>query len=129
MESEPFTPEQFQKRPAVAQVDVDLRKWLRGISVEKRLEFIRALWPLNYTYSMSLARSSQLPNSQVEALLVEWLRAGQENAGNGLVALEPLLGKVRFWKVVDATDLTEEMRNFFYLYRKSYRRYDDFTGA
>ncbi len=129
MESEPFTPEQFQKRPAVAQVDVDLRKWLRGISVEERLEFIRALSPLNYTYSMSLARSSQLPNSHVEALLVEWLRAGQENAVNGLLALQPLLGNARFWKVVDATDLTEGMRNYFDLCRKSYRRYDDVTGA
>lgn len=129
MESEAFTPEQFKKRPAVAQVDVDLRKWLRGISVEKRLAFIRALWPLNYTYSMSLARSSQLPNNHIEALLVEWLRAAQNSAGNGLVALAPLLGEARFWKVVDASDLTEEMRNFFYLYRKSYRRYNGATGA
>lgn len=128
MSSYLFAPEQFQKRPAVAQVDVDLRKWLRDISPEKRMAFIRALWPLNDRYSMSLARSSQLPNSLVEALLVEWLRAGQVNTVNELVALEPLLGKVRFWKLVDSTDLSPAMKNFFSLYRKSHRRYDGATG-
>jgi len=113
-----FAPEQFRTRPATAQVDVDLRKWLRGIPVEERVEFIQKLWPLNYTYSLSLVRSSQLPSRYIEMLLRQWLQAGQHNAAKGLIdSLEPVLGTVRFWKVVDATVLSEGMQNFIDYHR------------
>ncbi|MDM0059001.1 hypothetical protein [Variovorax fucosicus] len=130
MTSPSFVPEQFKTRPAVAQVDMDLRKWLRSTPIEERIEFIRKLWPLNYRYSLSLVRSSQLPPTQVELLLEEWLRAGQHNAAKGLIdSLEPVLGSTRFWKVVDATETSEGMRNFVNYHRGDRRRDDGITGA
>jgi hypothetical protein len=78
-----FTPEQFAKLTGDANVETELKKWLRSISVEERIEFIKKLWPLNYRFALSLVRTSQLSTEDVSNLLKDWLILGQHNAAKG----------------------------------------------
>lgn len=108
----PFRPEQFTKRPGLAQTETDLRRWLREVPVPERVVFLRALWPMNFAFCLSLAKSSQLPVEQVLELLREWLGSGKVDAAKGLVeAIEPLIGEARFWTAARGARMTPQMRH------------------
>ena len=116
--SEPrYKPEQFVRRSGTAQVDTELRRWLRSQSVSERIEFIKALFPRNYRYALSLTRSSQLPLEEVIGLLQHWLTSASRNCGQGLIdGLVPVLGETRFWSTAARTELTPIMSDFLNYY-------------
>lgn len=110
---EKFSPEQFEKRSGHAQVETELRKYLRSISVPERIDFINRLWPLNYVFAVSLAKSSQIPQQELAELLNDWLVQNKHNTVKVLVEeFEPLLGENRFWKIVAKCELSTTMVEF-----------------
>jgi hypothetical protein len=111
--SQPFTPEQFSTRPSVAQVEADLKKWLKEIAVENRVDFIVRLWPINYPLALILVQSSQLPVKEIEGLLRRWLTEGHHNAAQQIIKyFVAMLGERKFWRVVSETELSPVMRDF-----------------
>ncbi len=110
---EKFSPEQFEKRSGHAQVEIELRKYLRGIPVPERIDFIAHLWPLNYVFAVSLARSSQIPQQELAELLSNWLAQNKHNTVKLLIEeFEPLLGENRFWKIATECELSSAMVDF-----------------
>ena len=73
MEEPRFKPEQFVRRSGTAQIDTELRRWLRTIPVPQRIDFVKDLYSHNYRYAIALVRSSQLPIDEVTRLLQHWL--------------------------------------------------------
>jgi len=113
MKAPPFTPEQFETLSGKSNTETQLRKWLRSLPSSDRVDFIRRLWSLNYRFALSLVRSSQLSLQEVSSLLRHWLLLGQHNAAQRLISdLEPLLGKERFWRIVQEAELSPAMREF-----------------
>jgi len=130
--SEPqYKPEQFVRRSGIAQVDTELRRWLRSQSVSERIEFIRTLFPRNYRYALSLTRSSQLPLEEVILLLQHWLTSASHNCSKGLIdGLVPVLGETRFWKIAAKTELTPIMSDFLnYHSNRKLKQYREQTSA
>lgn len=114
-----FTPEQFTRRPAIAQVEAELKKWLRQIAVEERVDFIARLWAINYPLALILVQSSQLPVKEIEALLHKWLAAGHYNAAQKIIEyFSVMLGERKFWKIVSEVELSSAMRDFINYYSK-----------
>jgi len=110
---EKFSPEQFEKRSGQAQVETDLRKYLRSVPVLERIDFINRLWPLNYVFAVSLARSSQIPQQELAELLNDWLAQNKHNTVKVLIEeFEPLLGENRFWKIATECELSTTMVEF-----------------
>ena len=104
-----FVPSQFVTRPAVAQIDTELRKCLRSSTVNERVSFLSALWQINPHYALSLAASSQLPRESSIELLQRWL-GGHCNEGKAIIeTFVPLVGEARFWKTVDEAEVLEPM--------------------
>lgn len=117
MNEKEFFPEQFSRRPGVAQIDTELRKWLRSRPVTERLKFIKTLFSHNYRYALSLVRSSQLPTEEVVLLLKSWLLLGKHNCSNGLTqGLVPVIGERRFWTTAAQLELTQMMSEFLNYY-------------
>jgi hypothetical protein len=112
-----FVPEDFAKRPGRADLETELRSWLRSIPLTERIDFIRRLWPLNYRFALSLVRSSQLPTVEVVSLLEHWLSLGQHNTAEGLIeGLMPVVGESRFWRTAAQGDLTQAMEELLNYY-------------
>jgi len=84
MDEPRFKPEQFIRRSGNAQVDTELRRWLRALPVSQRVDFIKGLYSHNYRYAVALVRSSQLPTNQVTLLLQHWLLSSSHNVSRGL---------------------------------------------
>lgn len=111
--SPPFTPEQISTCPTAAQVEIDLKKWLKEIAVEERINFIVQLWPISYLLALILVQSSQLPKKEVEGLLRRWLAEGHHNAAQKIIEyFVVMLGERKFWKVVSQVELSPAMREF-----------------
>ncbi|WEF35167.1 hypothetical protein [Pseudoduganella chitinolytica] len=103
----------FLRRPGTAQVDTELRRWLRSLPVEQRVDFLRSLYGHNYRYAITLMRSSQLPLHQVVQLLQHWLLFSSHNCSRGLVAgFVPMIGEARFWTIAAKLDLNPTMADF-----------------
>jgi hypothetical protein len=108
-----FTPEQFARRPGIAQIETDLMRWLRSRPVDDRVSFIAALWPLNCNFALVLVRRTQLPTGAVVSLLRSWLQQGQHSAADRLIrCLVPVLGESRFWSTVESESLDPQMAHF-----------------
>lgn len=108
-----YVPEEFETQSGCSEAEKELRIWLHSIPLAERINFIKRLWPLNYRFTLSLVRSSQIPISEVVELLEHWLSLGQHNAAQGLIeGLEPVLGEHRFWKVATQVELTPAMEDF-----------------
>ena len=120
-----FEPKQFEKRSGQAQVETELRKYLRAAPIEEKIKFIKELWPLNYRFALSLTRSSQIPNKQLSEMLHEWLALNQHNCVAGLIKeFEPLIGKEKFWKIATSLELTNQMQEFLNYHSKGeFQRY------
>jgi hypothetical protein len=117
MDEPRFKPEQFLRRSGTAQVDTDLRRWLRSLTVSQRVEFIESLYIHNYRYAVALVRSSQLPIEEVTRLLQHWLLSSSHNASRGLVeGFVPMIGEARFWTIVAKLDVTPTMAEFLNYY-------------
>lgn len=105
-----FTPEQFVRRSGTAQVDIELRRWLRSLPVSQRVTFIESLYVHNYRYAVALVRSSQLPTDEVTRLLQHWLLSSSHNASRGLIeGFVPMIGETRFWTIAAKSELTPAM--------------------
>jgi len=113
-----FTPQQFAKWPADGRVETDLRRWLRGASVEERISFLEQVWAVNSAFALSLAKSSQLPNAEAAVLLERWLCGDLNHAQLIIRAFVPLLGKRRFWQIVDRTPLSTGMASMLAYQRR-----------
>ena len=114
-----FSPEQFAHRSGDCGEENQLRRWLRSLPSSQRIAFIKALWPSNGRFALSLVRSSQLSVQECSSLLRYWLSLGQHNAAQALIKeLEPALGKERFWKIVKDVELTPAMREFLNYYSR-----------
>jgi hypothetical protein len=97
MDEPGFKPEQFVRRSGNAQVDTELRRWLRSLPVSQRVGFIENLYLHNYMYAVALVRSSQLPTDEVTRLLQNWLLSSSHNAIRGLIeGFVPMIGESRF---------------------------------
>ena len=117
MDEPRFKPEQFIRRSGIAQVDTELRRWLRSLPVSSRVEFIERLYAHNYRYAVALVRSSQLPLDEVTGLLQRWLRSSSHNASRGLIeGLVPMMGEVRFWTIAAQVEVTPAMADFLNYY-------------
>jgi hypothetical protein len=117
MDEPSFKPEQFVRRSGTAQVDTELRRWLRSIPVPQRIDFIKDLYSHNYRYAVSLVRSSQLPAYEVTRLLQHWLLSSSHNASRGLIeGFVPMLGETRFWTIAAKFDVTPTMAEFLNYY-------------
>jgi hypothetical protein len=117
MDEPPFKPEQFIRRSGTAQVDTELRRWLRSIPVPQRIDFIKDLYSHNYRYAVALVRSSQLPADEVTRLLRHWLLSSSHNASRGLIeGLVPMIGEARFWTIAAESDVTPTMAEFLNYY-------------
>lgn len=113
MDEPRFKPEQFIRRSGTAQVDTELRRWLRSIPVPQRIDFIKELYSHNYRYAVALVRSSQLPTDEVTQLLKHWLVSSSHNASRGLVeGLVPMMGEARFWKITAQVEVAPTMAEF-----------------
>jgi hypothetical protein len=113
-----FAPENFATRPALAQVETELRRWLRTQPPSQREQFLRELWTVNWHFAIELAGSSQLPNENASMLLKEWLAHGQVNSARSLVqTFGRLLGTRRFWKIVGESGLSEPMARMLEYHR------------
>lgn len=109
----PFKPEMFHRRSGIAQDEKDLKKWLLGLSVEARVEFIKELWPIHFRLALILVQSTQLPIKEVESLLRYWLVEGKHNTAQELIArLTPMLGENKFWKIASKEVMPSAMRDF-----------------
>jgi hypothetical protein len=115
---QPFSPAQFATRPAVAQVETELRRWLREAPIEQRVEFLEQLWPINPHFTLSLAHTSQLPMGSAVNLLEQWLQGNHNHASPIIEAFLPLLGGKRFWQVVSRVSLPPQMANMLEYYRR-----------
>jgi len=113
----PFVASDFRTRPAIAQIETDLRKWLRGCPPSERVVFLRELWPVNPHFALVLAGACQLPAKEAEALLAEWLLGESRNARAILRTFVPLLGAGHFWCVVAETETTEAMAHMLEYHR------------
>lgn len=112
-----FKPEQFVRRSGTAQVDTELRRWLRSIPVPKCIDFIKDLYSHNCRYAVTLVRSSQLPTDDVTRLLRHWLVSSSHNASRGLIeGFVPVLGEARFWMIAAESDVTPAMAEFLNYY-------------
>lgn len=52
MDEPRFKPQQFVRRSGTAQVDTELRRWLRSLPVPQRIDFIKDLYSHNYRYRL-----------------------------------------------------------------------------
>ncbi|MFL6636820.1 MAG: hypothetical protein ACJ8HJ_31385 [Massilia sp.] len=117
MDEPRFKPEQFVRRSGTAQVDTELRRWLRSIPVPQRIDFIKDLYSHNYRYAVALVRSSQLPTDEVTRLLQHWLLSSSHNASRGLIeGFVPMLGEARFWTIAAESDVTPTIAEFLNYY-------------
>ena len=108
-----FTPEQFTTRPEKAQVESDLKKWLLSLNVEKRIEFIKQLWPINFRFALILVQASQLPRKELEKIFRHWLREGHHNTAQELIKrFVPILGERKFWRIASQENISPVMRDF-----------------
>lgn len=117
MDEPRFKPEQFIRRSGTAQVDTELRRWLRSIPVPQRIDFIKELYSHNYRYAVALVRSSQLPTDEVTQLLKHWLVSSSHNASRGLIeGLVPMMGEAEFWKITAQVEVAPTMAEFLNYY-------------
>lgn len=117
MDESRFKPEQFIRRSGTAQVDTELRRWLRSIPVPQRINFIKELYSHNYRYAVALVRSSQLPTDEVTQLLKHWLISSSHNASRGLIeGLVPMMGEAKFWKITAQVEVAPTMAEFLNYY-------------
>lgn len=117
MDESRFKPEQFIRRSGTAQVDAELRRWLRSIPVPQRIDFIKELYSHNYRYAVALVRSSQLPTDEVTQLLKHWLVSSSHNASRGLIeGLVPMMGEAKFWKITAQVEVAPTMAEFLNYY-------------
>jgi hypothetical protein len=108
-----FTPEQFSTRPGIAQVELDLKKWLLSLEVEERIEFIKKLWPINFQFALTLLQASQLPKKELENTFRHWLREGHHNTAQELIKrFIPMLGEKKFWRIASQENISPAMRDF-----------------
>lgn len=108
-----FTPEQFVHYSGTAQIDVELRRWLRSQVMSERVDFINTLFPHNYRYALALVRSSMLPTDEIARMLRYWLSLGTHNCSQGLIdGLVPVLGERRFWSIAAQAELSPAMSDF-----------------
>jgi len=109
----PFKPEMFRRRSGIAQDEKDLKKWLLDLGIEKRIEFIKELWPIHFRLALILVQSTQLPIKEVESLFRYWLVEGKHNTAQELIArLTPMLGEKKFWRIASQEDIPSAMRDF-----------------
>ncbi len=100
-------------------MEAELKKWLRQIAVEERIDFIARLWAINYPLALILVQSSQLPVKEIEALLRKWLAAGHYNAAQKIIEyFSVMLGERKFWKIVSEVELSSVMRDFINYHSK-----------
>jgi hypothetical protein len=119
MDEPRFKPEQFTRRSGTAQVDTELRRWLRSLPASQRVEFIEGLYSHNYRYAVALVRSSQLPTNEVTRLLQDWLLSSSHNASRGLIeGFVPMIGEAKFWTIAAKSDVTPIMAEFLNYYGK-----------
>ena len=112
-----FQPEQFERLSGNAQVETELRHWLRGLPVAERIDFIRRLWALNSKFAISLVRSSQIPAREAVSLLQYWLSLNNHNAAERLIeGFVPMLGEDRFWQAAAELELEPAMEDFLNYY-------------
>jgi hypothetical protein len=124
MDEPRFKPEQFVRRSGTAQVDTELRRWLRSIPVPQRINFIEDLYGHNYRYAVALVRSSQLPIDEVTRLLQHWLLSSSHNASRGLIeGLVPMIGEARFWTIAAKSNVTPTMAEFLNYYGRGKLNY------
>jgi hypothetical protein len=117
MDEPRFKPEQFVRRSGTAQIDTELRRWLRSIPVPQRIDFIKDLYSHNYRCAVALVRSSLLPTDEVNRLLQHWLLSSSHNASRGLIeGFVPMLGEARFWTIAAESDVTPTMAEFLNYY-------------
>lgn len=113
MDEPRFKPERFVRRSGTAQVDTELRRWLRSLPVPQRIDFIKDLYSHNYRYAVALVRSSQLPIDEVTRLFQYWLLSSSHNACRGLIeGLVPMIGEARFWTIAAESEVTPIMAEF-----------------
>ena len=113
MDEPRFKPEQFVRRSGTAQIDTELRRWLRSVPVPQRIEFLKDLYNHNYRYAVALVRSSQLPINEVTRLIQHWLLSSSHNASRGLIeGLVPMIGEARFWTIAAESEVTPTMAEF-----------------
>ncbi|MDO8040348.1 hypothetical protein [Janthinobacterium sp. SUN137] len=113
MEEPRFKPEQFIRRSGTAQVDAEVRRWLRSLTVAQRINFIVDLYSHNYRYAVALVRSSKLPSDDVTRLLQQWLLSSSHNASRGLIeGFVPMIGESRFWTIAAKSKVTPTMAEF-----------------
>lgn len=124
MDEPRFRPEQFIRRSGKAQVDTELRRWLRSLPVSQRIEFIESLYSHNYRYAVSLVRSSQLPANEVTGLLKHWLLSSSHNASRGLIdGFVPMIGEAKFWTIAAGLEVTPAMADFLNYYGREKLNY------
>jgi hypothetical protein len=113
MDEPRFKPEQFIRRSGTTQVDTEVRRWLRSLTVAQRIDFIVDLYSHNYRYAVALVRSSQLPSDDVIRLLQQWLLSSSHNASRGLIeGFVPMIGEARFWTIAAKSKVTPTMAEF-----------------
>lgn len=128
MDEPSFKPEQFVSQSGTAQVDTELRRWLRSIPIAQRIDFIKDLYIHNYRYAVALVRSSQLPVDEVTRLLQHWLLSSSHNASRGLIeGFVPMLGEVRFWTIAAESEVTPTMAEFLNYHGQ--RKLDHYRGV
>jgi hypothetical protein len=104
-----FSPTEFAVRPAVAQVETELRQWLRHAKEDERIAFLEGLWAINPHFALSLAHTSQLQTDSALALLGRWIHGDHNLAKPIIQTFVPLLGEKKFWRVVEQSGAPEKM--------------------
>ena len=112
-----FTPEEVSNRTGLGKQDKHVRRWIIGIPIADRTEFLRQLWPLNYRYALELFQAAQLPANENRLLVRHWLRSGHHNAAQALIQrATAVLGEKAFWRIACEETLTSVMRDFLNYY-------------
>ncbi|MGC5698581.1 hypothetical protein J4P02_00090 [Pseudomonas sp. NFXW11] len=108
-----FTPEQLAHRTGTCAMDKQVRNWLLSLPAPERVDFIKRLWPLNFSHALQLQQAAQLSRQENQQLLRHWLSSGHHNTAQELIKrLEPLLGEETFWRIAAQETVTTAMRDF-----------------
>ncbi|MBW8355646.1 MAG: hypothetical protein K0M54_17675 [Pseudomonas sp.] len=114
-----FTPEQLAHNTGTSAMDRQCRQWLLSLPAPERVNFLKRLWPLNFSYALLLQHAVQLSRQENQQLFRHWLRTGHHNTAQELIKrLQPLLGEETFWRIASQETLTAPMRDLMNYHSK-----------